>query len=429
VLFVMLALAILGCEVSPTPPSALLITLDTTRTDALGCYGGERAHTPVLDALARESLRFTQAITTAPYTGPSHASMLTGLFPPQHGLRDFLHQRLPERMTTLAEILQQAGFETAAFISAYPLARRYGLDQGFDVYSDRAFGPAAKREQAKQFQRRADDTVDEALAWLRGRNRERPFFAWIHLYDPHWPYDPPEAYRRPAAPDATQEMQQRYYEEVTYMDAQVGRLLGVLAELGLQRELLIIVVADHGELKGHHGRLQRGHSPVLVDAVVRVPLLVRVPGRAGVVVDHQVRVLDIFATVLEVLGQPVPAGTESRSLLAIDPAEPPRLAYSETFYEHYPERAGRGQELVSVRQGGWKLILRPGREELFSLTDDPAELRNRTPSDSQQLADLRAALRVLQARWPARLLPQPLELSGEAEREHLERLRALGYVK
>ena len=198
VLLVLLATAPLACG-APRPPDLLLITLDTTRADALGVYHPGR-RTPHLDALAAESLVFGEAITTTPYTGPAHASMLTGLSPPRHGLRDYLKQRLPGTARTIAEILGEAGYETVAFVSAYVLDPRYGLDQGFEIYSSRLWKPGAPdargplHEKGKArifFQRRAENTVSEAIAWLRARSTERPFFAWIHLYDPHAPYDPP----------------------------------------------------------------------------------------------------------------------------------------------------------------------------------------------------------------------------------------------
>lgn len=419
------------------PPSVLLLTLDATRVDALGLYGGPRANTPHLDELAKESAFFTQAITTATYTGPSHASILTGLFPPQHGLRDFLNQALPDSAQTLAEVLKEAGYATAAFVSAYVLEPRYGLNQGFDVYSSKLWSPEpepAKKRRGLFFQRRASNTVAEALHWFETRNADRPFFAWLHFYDPHAPYDPPPEYRSSEAgernPDDIASKRRRYYDEVTYMDAEIGRLLEALDKMGLYEDLVVLVVADHGELLGEHGRRLGTHSPMLVDATVRVPLLVRVPERLRPGrVTQQVRIVDLFPTVLEATGLPVPSGVEGRSLLGLHPSEPARPAYTETFYEFYPERASEGNELISVRLDGWKLIARPGREELFDLQADPEELRDVSADEPERVSLLRATLRDLAARWPEDLTSQQLELSEGETQDHLERLRGLGYVE
>ena len=432
-----------ACGGTPPPahPNVLLLTLDATRADALGCYGSEVADTPNLDALAGESLLFREAVASAPYTGPAHASILTGLHPPQHGLRDYLVQALPQSADTLAERFREAGYGTAAFVSAYVLAPRYGLGQGFDVYSCQDWRPEtappgeAPRRLAKLFfQRRADNTVSEALEWLRARDASRPFFAWLHFYDPHAPFTPPREYRRPDPPDRELDPVERqrrlYYDEVTFMDAEIGRLLAALDEMGIYESLVVAVVADHGELLGHYGRRLRGHSPELVEATLRIPLLLRAPGRAQPgEVEAQVRGLDLFPTLLEAAGLDVPPGIEGRSLFQAAGEDEPRPAYSETFYEHYPKRAGEGEELVSVRLGGFKLVLRPGRRELFDLEADPGERDNLYAEHPERVERLLRELRGLAVRWPAERRSATLELSEEETRNHLERLRALGYVE
>jgi choline-sulfatase len=421
-----LTLLLAGCADERPPRSVLLLTLDTVRTDALGSYGGARARTPHLDALAAESVRYNQAVTTTPYTGPSHASILTGLYPPQHGLRDFRRQSLPEPAVTLAEILAAAGYDTAAFVSTYVLDPRYGLDQGFDRYSSP--GPDGKLHA----QRPAGQTVREAIDWLDARDGGRPFFLWIHLYDAHAPYLPPPRLRDPppgVAKGSVEWERHLYYRETTYADLEIGRLLAFLRDRGVYEDLIVAVVADHGELLGEHGRAIRTHSPWLVDAAVRVPMLVRIPGLlAPGTVDAQVRVIDLFPTLLEALGLPVPAGTEGQSLVRVA-AGPPRPAYSETFYEHYPLRAEEGRELASLRLDGWKLMIRPGREELYDLRRDPDELRDVSGAHPRELARLRGELERLRTRWPEAVRSREIELSDEERADHVERLRALGYVE
>ncbi len=424
---VLLPMALLACGGAPQRFNVLLLTLDTTRVDALSCYGGPLAKTPRLDALARESLRFTQAVTTAPYTGPSHASMLTGLLPPQHGLRDFLRVALPEQARTLAEMLSEAGYDTAAFVSAYVLDPRYGLDQGFDVYSSSK--PPKRR--GGYSQRPADETADEALRWLAERRSGRPFFLWIHFYDPHGSYRPPPEYRPPVEhlpPRSPERLRRLYYAEATYMDAVIGRVLDAFEERGLLGDLAILAVSDHGELLGEHDRVPGTHSPMLVETTLRVPLLLRVPGRVEPgVEDRQVSVVDVFPTILELAGLPLPEGIAGLSLL--HPADGRRPVYSETLYEHFPKLAEPGKELASVRVDGWRLVSGPGREELYDLNADPREERNVAAAHPERLAQLRAALEALRVGQPRDAWPRELDLSEEEEREHIEQLRSLGYVE
>jgi choline-sulfatase len=440
-----------GRRLRPPRPNVLLVTLDATRADALGCYGGARARTPHLDALAAESVLFRQAIVNTPYTGPSHASMLTGLYPPRHGLRDFLNDALPESVTTLAEIFASAGYETAAFLSAYVLDRRYGLAQGFDHYScDFWRGPApgtaglvAAPPPGVRLERGAAATVNEAAGWVErwveraaGRAGARPFFVWLHLYDPHAPYAPPPAYVmvRPddVAVEPTERLRRLYYDEVTAMDAAIGQLVAMLESWKVYERLVVLVIADHGELLGEHGRMGE-HSTSLVDTVLRVPLLLRVPGRLRARgVDAQVRAVDVFPTLLEAAGLPVPPEIDGQSLfpLAQGLSDVPRPAYAETFYEFFPRRAEPGQELVGLRAGGWKMLTRPGRTTLYDLTADPEELRDVAAGHAAHVAALRAELDRLSAGWAAAAAPTTaLDLPDEERAEHERRLRSLGYLE
>ncbi len=417
-----------GSNAPPAPQNLLLLTLDCTRADALGVYGGNAA-TPHLDALAAESVVFEQAITTAPYTGPSHASLLTGLYPPQHGLRDFLKQRLPQDAVTLAELLKGAQYETGAFVSAYVLFRGYGLAQGFDVYGARPFDPQSGKSKPGGglfFSRRADNTVDEALHWLRARKPDQRWFAWLHFYDPHAPYEPPEGYR---PTDAEPSPRALYQGEVAFMDAQIGRLLAELRRMDRYEDLLIAVVADHGELLGENGRRAGTHSPELVDETLHVPLLLRAPGREKPRrVAAQVRILDLFPTLLEAAHLAAPEGIAGQTLFGMGPESTDRPAYSETFYEFYPTRAEEGSELRSLRVPPWKWLTRPGRGELFDLRADPNELVDLADQHPERVEEMRGALLALRRDW-VRPDGARLELTDEEFETHLERLRELGYVE
>ena len=428
----------MGCVQEEPPRDLLLVTIDTTRVDGLGCYGGPDARTPRLDALAEEGVRFEQAITPAPYTGPSHASILTGLDPPRHGLRDFLNQAMDPEVATLAEILRARGYRTAAFLSSYVLDRRFGLDRGFELYAcdfwRQATGGAAPRIQqgSAEFERRGNLTVDEALRWMRETAGEgAPTFVWVHLFDPHMPYDPPPPYAPAPVPglDETEQARRRYYGEVAYTDAQIGRLLDRLRETDRSDRTIVAVAGDHGELLGQHGRKLGTHSTHLVEATLRVPLIVRVPGLRPAVVREQVRLVDLMPTLLELSGVEAPPDLDGRSLLPAMRGEPQPLppAYSETFYERFPAVAVPGEELVSLRRGTFRLLRSPARRELYDLESDPDELQDVSADHPEVVRALESELRQRQAR-PAPGEPS-LNLDEEERERHLERLRALGYVR
>jgi choline-sulfatase len=426
-----LLLAASGCNTRKTPPDVLLVTLDTTRVDGLACYGGPSARTPRLDALAREGTRFEQAVTPAPYTGPSHASLLTGLDPPRHGLRDFLNQAMRPGVTTLAELLRVRGYRTGAFLSSYVLDRRFGLDRGFDVYACDFWRAVTNGEPARivqgdpSFERRGERTVDEALEWLARPAGDAPTFAWVHLFDPHMPYDPP-------APFAGEtDARRRYYAEIAYADAQVGRLLDRLQETGRDRRTVIVAVADHGELLGEHGRALGTHSTHLVEATLRVPMIVRAPGTEPAVVRDPVRLVDVMPTILDLAGVAPPPDLDGRSLVPLlrGATLPPRPAYSETLYERFPEVASPGEELVSLRHGRFRLLRSGARHELYDLASDPDELRNVAAEHPEVVRALEARLADLRRRHASTPPPRTLGLDPEEAERHRERLRSLGYVR
>lgn len=401
---------------SSRPRSVLLISVDTLRADHLGSYGYRAAATPVMDALAARGLRFTQATTTVPLTLPAHTSLLTGTFPTYHGVRDNGGFYVEDSLTTLAETLKGRGFRTGGFIGAFVLDRRWGIAQGFDHYYDdfdlSKFEMAAGLDAA---QRPGTDVVDHALGWL-AEDRVRPFFAWVHLYDPHSPYQPPEPFRSrfPAT------LQGAYDGEIAETDAQIGRLLAALKDSGQLDSTLVVVVGDHGESLGDHGEQQHGFF--IYDAALHIPLIVAGPGVPVKAVTEQVRIVDVMPTVLDLLGLPVPDGVQGQSLMPLGRGEAlDLLAYSETYYPRYHYG---WSELTSVRDGRFKFIAAP-RRELYDLTADPGETTDLSAANPRMADALERALRDLATRTATTAVAQqPRALDAETE----QRLRALGYV-
>ena len=246
--------------------NVVIITADTTRADHVGCYGNRSVETPFIDQLARDGILFAQAITPSPSTLPSHSSLLTGLYPSHHGARANGTFRLDEKVTTLAEMLKQKGYCTGAVISAFVLDSRFGLDQGFDLYHDDL--TKGMQYSAHMFRERAAELSNEpATKWLR-ENADGPFFLWVHYFDPHAVYLPPEPFRSQYADDL-------YDGEIAYVDAQIGVLLEQLDELGVRQKTLVIYTADHGEGLGEHG--EQTHSLLVYDATLHVPLVISCP--------------------------------------------------------------------------------------------------------------------------------------------------------
>jgi arylsulfatase A-like enzyme/Flp pilus assembly protein TadD len=410
-----LALAVAACrheakgplaDFTPAPSrlNVVLITLDTLRADRLGCYGFPGDSTPHLDQLASEGVLFEQATSTVPLTLPSHATILTGLLPPHHGVRDNGGVPVAETRMTLAERYKAAGYATGGFVGAWVLERRFGLAQGFDRYSDRFA--------LDQVQKRGDAVVDDALAWI-DEVRDRRLFAWVHLFDPHLPYDPPEPFRSRFASDP-------YQGEVAFTDALVGRLLARLRERGLLERTLVVVAADHGESLGEHG--EPNHGFFVYDATVAVPLLVRTPWGLRGRSRTQASLADVFPTVLELAGLPAEPGIDGQSLVpaVLDPARDLRhVAYSESLY---PRLHYGWHELRALRDGAWKLVDAP-RVELYDLARDPGEKENLARAKARTAEEMRLALRLKVADDDPAAAARP-SLDPETQ----QRLAALGYV-
>jgi arylsulfatase A-like enzyme/cytochrome c-type biogenesis protein CcmH/NrfG len=408
---------LLGCGGSPQPPprsarNLLLITIDTLRADHVGAYGYSKARTPVLDRIARGA-RFERAFAAAPITLTSHATILTGRYPPGHGARDNgVH--VSASVPTLATVLRSRGFRTAAFVAAFPLDHQFGLDRGFDVYSDHLPRDAAGR-QANE--RPASAVVSEAIAWL-GTNDPRPttndqFFLWVHLFEPHAPY----------GNDTARPVLDRYDDEIATVDREIGRLLNALGDR--VSETVVVVAGDHGEAFGEHG--EYAHSIFVYDTTLRVPLVVSLPAgsngsRVGAaaprVVTDPVTLADIAPTAARLLG------AEMKDVDGIDlsPALsgamlPARELYAESFA---PLLEFGWAPLRAIRSDRWKFIAAP-KPELFDIDSDPAERTNLAaaqPADAQRL-DGRVS------RYSPPRLPDAhrIDPSGAVN----DRLRALGY--
>ncbi len=382
------------------PVSVLLITIDTLRADHVGSYGSTGARTPALDRLAAEGVQAEHAWAAAPLTLPSHASILSGLYPPSHGSR---HNGVAvlDTVPTLASVLKAKGLATAAFVSAFPLDRRFGLARGFDVYDDempRPEGGAPLNERAGR------DTVDRATAWLAS-HAAQPFFLWVHLFEPHAPYGDPSAGGSPRV---------RYAAEVTTADQQVDRLLRALGPA--DAHTLVVATSDHGEAFGEHGEI--GHSVFVYDTTLRVPLLLRGPGvPVGVQIKGDVSLVDVAPTILDVFGGVIDA--DGRSLV---PAFTSGRADSRTIYaESFAPLLDFGwASLRSVRADGWKFIAAPA-PELFDLRQDPAETRNVIAAQAARGADMDAQV----SRWSGPELSAPAKVSTDAAR----RLQSLGYLQ
>jgi arylsulfatase A-like enzyme/Flp pilus assembly protein TadD len=398
--------------------NVVVVTLDTTRADRLGCYGFSGVATPNIDALAREGVVFDNATATVPLTFPSHSSMFTGLIPPHHGVRDNGGFFLDDARVTLAERLKGAGYTTGAFIGAWVLESRWGLGQGFDHYSDRFELSKYKVVSLGTVQKTGDEVMTDALGWLDSVTSTGPpsgpsFFAWVHLYDPHAPYEPPEPYasRYPGTP---------YLGEIAYTDAVVGRLLSWLRDHGQLERTIVVVTADHGESLGDHG--EAAHAYFIYGATTHVPLIVRTPWGLRGRNASRVSGVDLMPTVLDLVGLPPEPGVDGKSVARalFDPqAALGHVAYSETYFPRY--HFG-WQHLRSLRDERWTFVDAP-EPELYDLAADPGETRNVFKANSARAEELRVRMRRM-AEGEGGKAPERQSLDPDT----LQRLAALGYV-
>jgi choline-sulfatase len=400
-------------------PDVYLVTIDTLRADHVHCYGDDRIQTPALDSLAQDGIRFANAFTPSPITNTAHTSILTGLLPSVHGVTDFAVP-LAKTYPTWAELLKQKGYQTAAFIGAVVLDSRTlapGLDRGFDYY-DNFPSDSAEGKHWGQVERRGDDVVHRAQAWM-GAHPQKPRFVWVHLYDPHDPYEPPPPY--------SQIYKDRLYDgEIAYADSALGKLLNYLKREKRYGNALIVVVGDHGEGLGEHG--EQTHGIFLYDSTTHVPLLIKLPvsgepaslAREGKVVEAQVETTDILPTVLDLLSISPSSSFNGRSLRGYfkESKENGSVVFAET---DYPLSFGWAP-LRAVREGGFKFIEAP-QPELYDLVKDPAELTNEYEPWNETVKRLRTEL----ASSPMRP-PHVSTSTGTASSATLSQLRALGYL-
>jgi arylsulfatase A-like enzyme/Tfp pilus assembly protein PilF len=397
----------------PSPsPNVLLITIDTVRADRIGAYGYAGASTPVLDRLAREGVRFADATTQAPLTGPAHAALLTGLYPARIGVRDNATTPVPETVTTAAEVFKARGYRTGGFVGAFILTAPYGFAQGFDTFD--ADFPGFSDGLKLQVRRRGDAVVDAAVKWLTGGGTQ-PFFGWVHLYDAHAPYDPP-------APFATRFKTSPYDGEIAYVDACIGRLIATLERTGRLDRTLVAVVADHGESLGEHG--EQEHGMFLYEGVLHIPWIMRLPGHvhAGVTVAQQVRAIDVLPTLAAIAGAPM-ARVDGESVAALVDGKARRDAPSSYAETYYPKWHYGWSELKSIRGDRWKYIDAPN-QEVYDLRADPAERRNVAADRGPLIAGMAHVLAGIQAGFGTAATTE----APRPDADTLARLRSLGYI-
>jgi choline-sulfatase len=366
-------------RVALRPLNVLVVTIDTLRPDHVQCYGYHNVDTPTLDSLARSGVLFEQAVAQTPLTPPSHASIFTGQYPTAHHVRNTGGFILPSSSRPLAKILQEQGWDTAAFIGSAVLKKIFGFNLGFAVYDDQMPKPGPADKFREDPERRAGVVVDRAIQWLNAQSG-KPFFLWVHLYDPHLPYDPPSPFRE-------RYKDHPYDGEIAYADQQLGRLIGVIGNKA-PRNTIIAVLSDHGESLGEHGEYT--HGVFLYDSTLRIVFLMSGPGiPAGVRIKRQVRSIDFLPTLLELMGGKAPEQVQGVSLVPLLSGKSlaTTVSYAETLY---PKMNMGWAELRSIRTGQWKYVRAP-KPELYDLTRDPGEQNNviqKHPAESERFEAL-----------------------------------------
>jgi arylsulfatase A-like enzyme/Tfp pilus assembly protein PilF len=424
VLFLGLAALHAVAQTSSKPAlNVILITIDTLRADHVGCYGYKQIKTPNIDGLAAEGARFERAFAVVPVTLPSHTSMLTGTYPMLSGMHDFSGNKLSPLQPTLASVLKRSGYQTGAVIGAAVLDSRFGLNQGFDFYYDHFEFSRLDESNLDEMERPGNVVADVALDWL-GKNSSKKFFLWMHLYDPHFPYHPPEPYSREYA-------SQPYDGEIAFADYQVGRVLSFLKEKKIYDNTVIVLCGDHGESLGEHG--EKTHGFFIYNATMHVPLIIRLPEKAAArVVADPVSLVDVMPTVLGALEVDVPSQVQGRSLLAQLRAdsgarEPKvqsdrdRVLYGETYM---PRIHFNWSELRGSENTKYHFIDAP-RPELYDLTQDPGEVHNLFTEKKAVAEEMRAKLVDLIRDYSAG--KEMAEKTG-LDPALMERLKSLGYA-
>jgi arylsulfatase A-like enzyme/Tfp pilus assembly protein PilF len=401
-----------GASTPASPKDFLLITIDTLRADHLRCYGYKSVRTPAIDALARDGVLFPMAISQVPLTLPSHAAILTGTYPFHNGLQDFTAPPLSDKFRTVAEAFHGHGYATGAVVSSFVLDRSWGLARGFDYYDDKFNANSFFEKNLGLVERRADGSVNAAIAWLSA-HRARPFFFWLHLYDPHSPYNPPEPFH-------TQYSKHEYDGEIAYADSQLARLIAWLKRAGIYQRTTIVLLSDHGESLGEHG--EKEHGFFIYNSTVRVPLILK--PAAGSPPMHStaapVETIAVAPTLLQMAGisDPIEKQFDSPGLFSTETQK--RSAYSETFY---PFSSFGWSPLHGLETEKYHYIDAP-QPELFAVPADPGEAHNVIAGQAAVSAVLRDQLRTfLQEHAPA----ARAHAAGNLDPDATAKLRALGY--
>ena len=397
------------------PRNLLVITLDTIRADHLGAYGNKNVRTPAIDSLAQSGVLFERCITAAPLTLPSHTSLFTGTYPVYHGVRDNGDFVVPPELTTMAELFEPRGYRTGAFVGAFVLDSRWGLKQGFQKYADDFDLHQENLISIGDIRRPGNEVVDRALEWLR-QNSSSPFFAWIHLYDPHSPYDPPSPFREEYPNDP-------YLAEIAFADSQIGRVLQFLDSSGERRRTLVVFAGDHGEGLGEHE--EKGHGFFAYQPTLRVPFIVAMPsGRSrGVRRPEIVSLADVFPTVAGLFELPVPAEVQGRSLeplLLNRGGWTERPVYAETYYAklHYG-----WSPLTSIQERRYQFI-ESSEPELYDLEKDPEETHNLVAENPALLSSMRTRLQTIVAAYGK----NAKSAGHKSDPETIAKLASLGYL-
>ncbi len=393
------------------PINIVLITLDTVRADHLHCYGYKKIETPTIDDLARRGVLFEKAVTQAPLTDPSHASIFTGTNPNVHGVRDTGGFVLQPSSVTLATILQTDGWDTGAFVSASVLKKSFGLNQGFSAYDDQMPGSNDGSGFQRAASRPANITVDHAVSWLNTRTKQ-PFFLWVHLYDAHEPYNPPPQFRKHYQNDL-------YDAEIAFIDQQLGRLLAAVNKKSPAGRTLIVLLADHGEGLGQHG--EYSHGTFLYDSTLRIPWIMVGPGiPAGLRIQQQAREIDVLPTILDLLGGKASSAVQGTSMADAFSGKPVPATYS---YEEtlYPKINMGWSELRGIHTAHWMYVRAP-KPELYDLDQDPGELNNIIGGHPKEYRELEQQLKILSGAGAENVVAHQMDQGT------MEQLESLGYV-